>query len=636
VRRVGDDGSATVKQQVESDFLEALESYQEAGGRETREGRAALLKFVAAHPDSAYRLSAELEIGSALWISGAWQAALDHWQAAWVAARAADGSDLETKRAGDLALRELLLHLGLLGQKDHLRQLLAEIKERPYGGDLGSAIHRATELLWFLDNRAEQNVFCGFSAANLVCVPLGREAIFPDVHDAAEAAQFIERGVSLWDIAEHSHEAGGDLACIARTNAAAPFPVPAVIHWKFGHFSAILERREDGALLVKDDQLKFNSWVAPETLAGESSGYALVPAAAGVPEGFRTVPEDEARKILGRHCVHGYDDEGCDPETGSCPGGRGMPTYSLNLRRGYHSLVDTPLGYDAPFGGGLDITLKYAAFSPVPTVVSDSCSFGPLWFPTFGAGAKIVLTGNGTPASSVEWQTGTGAYNLYNLAGSVYSTRNAEMPTLSYLANTGVGGPGYRLSFADGSIEEFTHSVGTPVTSYLLTRSIDAQGNTWLYEYSTQHLLVAITDPHQMTLPIADRLCTEIHYEIPLAEASEYDVVHAEDQATVGNFPNLVRYITDPWGRIARFIYDNHGRLKKIIDPVGLQSSFEYGGFHEDFITSMTTPYGTTRFEGQIGNITVTDPTGLQERVIQTDGAPTLVLNATEAPPVAG
>ena len=95
----------------------------------------------------------------------------------------------------------------------------------------------------------------------------------------------------------------------------------------------------------------------------------------------------------------------------------------------------------------------------------------------------------------------------------------------------------------------------------------------------------------------------------------------------------------DPFGRSAFFTYNEAGQLVAITDMIGMTSRFTYGtGIKADFINSMTTPYGTTRFDygdsstdraygtGERGGagfnrwITTQDMEGGQERFEYTEG----------------
>lgn len=75
--------------------------------------------------------------------------------------------------------------------------------------------------------------------------------------------------------------------------------------------------------------------------------------------------------------------------------------------------------------------------------------------------------------------------------------------------------------------------------------------------------------------------------------------------------------VTDPFGRAATFSYDENGRLQRITDVIALWSSFTYAA--DGFLTSLTTPYGTSRFtasdNGYNRTLEMTDPVGGKERI---------------------
>ena len=90
------------------------------------------------------------------------------------------------------------------------------------------------------------------------------------------------------------------------------------------------------------------------------------------------------------------------------------------------------------------------------------------------------------------------------------------------------------------------------------------------------------------------------------------------------NAPLRITKVTDPFGRYATFSYNGSGQLTNIVDVLGLSSSFSYGT--GDFISALTTPYGTSSFamgeDGQTRWLEMTDPLGARERVEYRPGAP--------------
>lgn len=608
-----------------------LEAYQAVGFGLERKGQDVLEDYLVKRPKGSFSVPISLELATSHWYNGAWSRALALWESAWRTARESRNLNAEEEGLADLALGKYLYHATLMGRKEELQKVLKEIEGLSLGSVSSQAVHRAQETLTLMETRPEQNILCGFSAANLICVPLGKARIFPDVHDDKEAEKFIRDGVSLWDIAEHSLEAGGNLQCVFKESQKVQYASPAVIHWRFGHFSAITGATEEGdRLKLKDAQLKFCNWVPTAQIQAETSGYALIPGDQPVPEGYRSVNKQEAEKVFGRHCVHGYDDEGCDPTTGKCETPPPMAIYGLNLRRATFVVSDTPIRYQDAGGNNHSITLSHANRPPVAvSEVRETFGFSHssnTWRSDIGGG-RLQATGvldasKGHP--TVRWLPGDGTYINYTLGTTTYTKKRDEQPILTYHPSE----LHYRLSFSDGSVDVFglADTGITPV--YMLTKRRlpqylevpnlppgQTQKHEILYEYDSDKRLSRITD-HWGNQTHVSYLRTEPAHDLA-------------DQS----MDKLIRSITDPFGRIARFYYSVDGRLMKIKDPIGIESSFSYNG---SFIKAFTTPYGTTSFDVVGTGVTVTDPLGFKEKIIQTDAVPHHILNANAPEPAPG
>ena len=194
---------------------------------------------------------------------------------------------------------------------------------------------------------------------------------------------------------------------------------------------------------------------------------------------------------------------------------------------------------------------------------------------------------------------------------------------MAYIAPTVSGtsiGSGYRLTFPDGSIQEFKEKGIFWQGHFTLTRSVDPQGRVRTLGYDIPH-------PERRLISFTD--------EWGKVSVISYDP-EPGDLAPAASFSQLIRRITDPHGRYATFIYDSSGRLKKITDPMGIISEFVYG--NGDVITSLITPYGTTtfdltqtsglEFDAPTTTVIVTDPRNFKEKVVQTDDEPLQILNA--------
>lgn len=626
---LGADFSPTLENDTAWKQLE--DAYTKLGGRQNPETIRLLADHLAANPSSSHRVTLLQEKAAIEWMHGFFTEAVSSLKEAWQAGKAATG--LEERQLAEAGLAELLGKLKAMGKRDEVRALLAEVKGREIGGYLQEHLWRAKETLWFLDNQAEQNVFCGFTAANKIFQPLGHRPIFPDVHDEAEKKEFVANGLSLYELRAHSHEADGDLRILKRTSPTAPLPVPSVVHWKFGHYSAITEVK-DGRYRIQDRHLGYDSWMTREAFEKEASGYLLASAKTTIPAGFAEVADTEAKTVFGRHCNHGRDPEGFDwntvinwldslltpPDPGpptdsnaksnalSC----GMASYNFRLMNPGLQIVDTPVGHNVPYGPGVAFTVKYDQRSPVIEDLQQHSNFGPRW--THQYVGYVNLIGSGEPASSIQVVFGDGSYFNYNFEEADPPAANGAKVARTFKFNTrpqvtylpaGYGGPSYVLWRKDGSRIYFSHPNSATPTRYYMSAISTPDGKQLTIQYDASLRISSLTD--------ALGQVTTFSYTPQPGDGVQADT-------------KKIRAITDPFGRTASFRYHSSGLLRSITDPVGIVSEFAYGA--GNFLNSLTTPYGTTTFTwGETPGINqepgrfveATDPAGDKERAEATD-----------------
>mgnify|MGYP000633912234 CR=1 FL=1 len=586
------------------DLAKLLTAYTIGGGQFNLKNAKLLEDYITLYPVSGFTPSIRLELAQMYRKHGYFSKAINQLESFWNVTESL--SEITLQRYSEKGLSRLLRLLGEMGQKEKLAKLVARTKERDLGGAAKAAYLRAQDALVFLENQPEQNVFCGFIAANEICVPLGKKPIYPDVHDEAEKKEFIANGLSLFELRAHSHEAGGDLKIVKRGKGA-PVISPAIVHWKFKHYSAITKSKGTNHLLV-DDGMKYNAWVGEALFNEQASGYFLVPGNTPLPAGYTTVSDEEAKKVYGRHCVHGKDDEGDD-----CPGGGNkddcaMATYSFTKLNVGLYIQDTPIVYSSPFGPQVSVTLNYNQRSSKIEDLPTTANFGPRWSHGFTEYLDLEGTLEADGGNSdVHLVTGNGFYKRYYRDGSIlYTTKYADRGKLVW---TGVN---YTITYSDGSTKVYGQGNSASPTRYYLTEIIDTFGNNLQIQYDSSLRIANLIDS--------------------LGQATTFSY-SPEEGANVPTDTLKIRKITDPFGREATFKYTVQGQLFSITDPMGIVSSFQYVA--NDFISQLTTPYGTTSFEfeelpGYEGNnsnpngarITSTDPYGEHERMEQNDNVP--------------
>jgi hypothetical protein len=438
---------------------EKLSAYAQRGGPFEYANVELLDDQLAALGDSPVRPSLLLEKAQLLRRKGHFIAAEETYAGLWEQAK--NRSDAEGRRIAETALKDYLRLLIGLGRREKIAEILDEVGSRTLGGAVGEAYTQAREALWFFNNRAERNVFCGFSAANAVCVPLGQRPIFPDVHDGEEKRTFIRDGLSLFELRAHSHEAGGNLRIVKRAAESDAIPAPSVIHWKFNHYSAITERNGD-RYRVKDPHIGFDGWIAKAALNEQASGYFLLPGDIHVGAGFDEVTDAEAKTVFGRHCVHARDDEGDDCNEGGDSEDCAMATYSFRLLNPGLVIRDTPISHHPPYGPSVNIRLTYDQRSAVIPDNATYSNFGPRWTHSLLSWAEPVESGGlNEPNLRVRIIRGNGAYYeyYYNSTTGTYSTKSGNRPQIVFLPG-GSRTRGYALVYPDGWEERFVQADG--------------------------------------------------------------------------------------------------------------------------------------------------------------------------------
>jgi YD repeat-containing protein len=373
----------------------------------------------------------------------------------------------------------------------------------------------------------------------------------------------------------------------------ARIPVPSMIHMKTDHFSAVLEQCGNQYRL-RDVIFGGDAWVTHDALLDESSGYFLV-RDGDLGAGWRSVSASEAANVIG-HCAPGYpDDEDPCPCGGPGTGGGGgngpppafgMPVYDFMPNRAALRIVDVPGGYSPPKGPSVYFKLTYTHREAIQPQIFTYWNAGPKW--TFDW-LSYVTDQPASPANArTVYLRGGGREQHQN---SPYHWRSAAS-----LIRVSTSPIHYERHLQDGSVEVFTQSDGatTGDRRIFLTAIIDPRGQSLTLTYDASLRLVAMTDA--------------------LGQVTVLAYAHPADT-------RKLTAITDPFGRSATLTYTTNGQLASITDVIGLTSSFVYGA--ADFVTSMTTPYGTTSFRHEPSPSTTasyrlieaTDPLGGTERL---------------------
>ena len=574
----------------------ALSSYLSAA---ESEAVAPLVQFTEDYPQSRWTPGILLNLGAISYNTGYFSKALKYWWDAWEAAKG--GKDSVSVSIANQAVAAYAKMCARVGRKDELAPLFQTLGNRKFTGDAAVKLGSAQQGLWTMQNKPGISYRCGpYALANIAPIIGGVSA--DQIRSFLDGVQSPDTGFSLNEVEAMSANLGLNLI-IAKREPGAAIILPAVVHWKVGHYGALI-RELNGKYLLEDPTFGNHTWLSAEALDAEASGFFLIPAQT-LPSGWSTADATEASAIYGKgHSGNGGENETakCDHKSGGddC-GSLAMARYSFHTLLASLSISDTPVGYTPAYGPDVRLNVTYNQREEGQPSLMLYTNFSPRWVSN---GVSYLVDNTSSPGADVTLYQRGGGSETFTDFDSQTDTYGLDPESSSYLvmltANT------YKKVFADGTEHYYEHYMGTVGANrrVFLSRIRDPQGNEVAIEYDS----TITTGARIKFIHDAAGLSTEFFYAHPWNEF-------------------LVTSVEDPFGRTATFTYSSLNgvvRLTAITDVYGIVSSFGYDD--TDGITRLTTPYGSTVFElspfklttngyDLIRYIEATDPYGDKERI---------------------
>jgi len=548
-----------------------------------------LTDFLDAHPHSRWEAALLTDLGIIYKQHGVWTKALSTWEAAWSELK--DATSAPLKNLADRTLGELTQLHSRLGHFDRLQELLSEADQRNVGGSGTARVAGARQGLWLMKNKPGLAFRCG---------PLAISRIYQTLHpgvavpDSIRAFQSTQEGTCLANLNTLAEQVGLEYQ-IAFRNPGAAVLYPSLVHWKAGHYAAISKKIDD-SYLVQDPTFGQDTLVTAYTLDAEASGYFLVPKGP-LPAGWRVASSDEAKAIFGKGSADdagpdvpddydpedGGDDDDVDPSPK--PPCQGMAGYTFGIADISLVLNDTPVGYSPPRGPSAFFTLSYNHREIAAR--TNISNLGPKW--TFEWSSYIMAP---SVVATVSYGPGNGqlAYSGFSSGTNQFAQQQLSGNVLVFISANS-----YEMRHPDGSKDIYSLAETGANPRIFRTSQVDARGNALTFAYDDHYRMRTVTDAIGQVTVIDYTLTTD-------PSNSDY---------------YKVTKVTDPFGRYASFTYNAAGELNTITDVLGIVSQFSYGA--GDFISALTTPYGTTHFRSNDQSydrwLEATDPTGARERV---------------------
>jgi RHS repeat-associated protein len=554
-----------------------------------------LSKFVSDYPNSGWATAVWTNLGLAYLHNGYFTRALEAFARAWKSGKTA--TEPKARALVDRAVGEWMRLEASLGRFDSVSAIFTEIGDRPIAGSATEAVQVAREQLDLSTKDPRHLFLCGPRALASLLIDQGAS---PDRVKFLWTYRATPRGTSLAEIGKLADTANLQHRLILRS-AGAAVPVPSIVHWKVGHFAAIV-RFSNGRYEVKDPVVPTETiWMTPEAVDAEASGYFLVPGKEQLDAKWRLASNAEAGGIWGRGPTSSTQPGGVGPQQDPqanrkppCP----LCKYNIGESSVSLTLMDTPVGYVPPIGPSMKVEITYNQREDSQPAVFGFFNLSPKW--TLNFLSYVIDDPTNVGASVSRYLPGGGAYYYsgYRSGSGVFSAQRNDGSVLALVSASPIT---YQRQLKDGSIETYAQSDGSSgyPRKIFLTQISDPQGNTAILNYDGLLRLTSITD--------AVGRQTTFTYGAPS--------------------PLLVTAIADPFGRKAVLSYDLSGRLVSITDVLGLISSFTYDA--NSLVNSLTTPYGTTNFSYTAPGtsapprfVQVEDPLGYHEREEWLEPAP--------------
>ena len=616
-----------VTEDENKDLDTALKSFHDApaksgpGGDYDDYGKP-LLAFITLHPQSNWNAALYLNIGLGYYHSGYYGRVFAYLDKTWQLGR--DATSPQAHMMIDRAVGELAKMHARVGHDEELQALLKDIGKRPIGGPATELIQGVREGLWTFHHNPGEGYLCGPMALKSILVTLKANKKQIKVADDARSGP---HGFSLTQLAQLADKAKLKYRLVHR-EPGQPIPVPSIINWNVHHYAAITNTQGE-VYHVADPTFggSYSTVLTLKAIDAESSGYFLVPTsviAANPKAGWRLVAVNstEAKAVYGMGDTSNQQPASNQPsDNHTCPTlgnnvGNDHPassdvsdststqpktpgpqmctvnatemTVSLNLK-------DTPVGYKPQVGPAALTALFYNHREDQQPATMGYSNVSPKW--TFTWQAYVQDDPNNAGVNVMRYASGGGGDIPTGYSGGPF-TPDVYDNALMYRVPASGTVTSYTRSLPDGTQEVYGEFDGA--TTYprrvFLTKLTDPQGNSLTLSYDSSLRVTSVTD--------AMGRSTTFTYGLT-------------------SYPLLITQITDPFGRTSQLTYDTSQRLSSITDPIGITSSFTYSATETTFITSLTTPYGTSVFndtpnpndtvETNTRSLTMTDPLGYTE-----------------------
>ncbi len=199
-------------------------------------------RFLEAYPQSAWRASVLVNLATVVRDRGGFTDAMDLWDAAWALTK--DGTTVRARAVADLAMAEWMSTAAMFGQAGLVQARGVELGARDVRGVAGARVGQALETAAMIADKPQLVLASGPQALRALLAAQGRPTVEIDAIPALRGYIPTSAGMTLAELQRMATAVGLSLRAVGH-DGSATIPVPSVVHWKLGHYSAVVERADN-------------------------------------------------------------------------------------------------------------------------------------------------------------------------------------------------------------------------------------------------------------------------------------------------------------------------------------------------------------------------------------------------------
>ena len=254
-----------------------------------------LESYARQYPRSAWTPSLLVGLGRAWYDQGRYSRALEAYEQAFrLTKKREEGAGVHA-----LAGAHYAKMLARVGRQNELADFFEkEEAAKATAANTTELLAQAKGGLWTMKHRPGMSFRCGSMALYNAGIATNSSKFQAK---ALLEADSPDNGFSLQELVGLGAQANFPVRAVKRVRPNAAIIVPAVVHWKIGHYAAITERSGD-RFMVEDPTFGENrrTLMSASALEEEASGYFLIPATAALPDGWVEAAGTEQTSIRGR------------------------------------------------------------------------------------------------------------------------------------------------------------------------------------------------------------------------------------------------------------------------------------------------------------------------------------------------